>query len=108
MAAVGFGVLGILTEGPTAPTRLGPGDLLAALHLAAVVTALAFLMWYAAVGRLGAGRAGLFTGVVPVSAAALGVALGGTPPGPLVWAGTAVVAAGVVLGLGGGSLSRRG
>lgn len=107
IAAVMLAVLGAAAEGPTAATRLGVGDLLAALHLAAVVTALAFLMWYAAVGRLGAGRAGLFTGVVPVSAAALGVLLGGTPPGPLVWLGTAVVAAGVALGLG-ERVSRRG
>ena len=37
--------------------------------------------------RLGAGRAGLFTGVVPVAAAAGGVLLGGPLPAPVVWAG---------------------
>ena len=99
MAAAALAVLGVTTEGPTAVSRLHVADLLAALHLAVVVTALAFVMWYSAVGRLGAGRAGLFTGIVPVSAAALGVALGGAVPGPLVWLGTAVVASGVALGL---------
>ena len=63
-----------------------------------VVTSLAFVLWYTAVGRLGAGRAGLFTGVVPVSAAVGGVLLGGPAPGAVVWAGTAVVALGLVLG----------
>lgn len=99
MATLALTVIGIATEGPTAAFHLRPDDLLAALHLAVVVTVLAFLMWYTAVGRLGAGRAGLFTGVVPISAAAIGVALGGAVPGPLVWLGTAVVATGVALGL---------
>ena len=34
-------------------------------HLAVVVTALAFLLWYTAVSRIGADRAGLFTGMAP-------------------------------------------
>ena len=46
------------------------------LHLAVVVTALAFLLWYTAVSRIGADRAGLFTGMAPVAAAAGGVLLG--------------------------------
>lgn len=99
MAAAALAVIGIATEGPTAALHLRPDDLLAALHLALVVTTLAFLMWYTAVGRLGAGRAGLFTGVVPISAAAIGVVVDGAVPGPLVWLGTAVVAVGVALGL---------
>lgn len=99
LAAVGLAVLGAVTEGPRAVTTLTRGDLLAAAHLAAVVTTLAFLMWYSAVGRLGAGRAGLFTGVVPVTAAALGVLVGAGMPGPFVWAGTALVGLGVAVGL---------
>jgi len=57
------------------------------------VTAVAFVLWYSSVGRLGASRAGLLTGVAPVAAAATGVLLGGPAPRPLVWAGIAVVAA---------------
>jgi len=98
IAAVVLAGLGIVTEGPAAVTTLDTGDVLAAVHLAVVVTALAFVLWYTAVGRLGAGRAGLFTGVVPVAAAVGGVLLGGPVPGLLVWAGTAVVAAGLVIG----------
>jgi drug/metabolite transporter (DMT)-like permease len=67
------------------------------------VTAVAFVMWYSSVGRLGASRAGLLTGVAPVAAAAVGVLLGGPAPRPLVWAGIAVVAVGLALGLRGGS-----
>jgi len=63
------------------------------------VTAVAFLLWYSSVRRLGASRAGLLTGVAPVAAAAAGVLLGGPAPGPLVWAGIVVVAAGLALGL---------
>lgn len=104
MAAAGMAVVGVATEGAAAVTTLGTVDLLAALHLAVVVTTLAFLLWFTAVRRLGSGRAGLLTGVVPVSAAGLGVPLHGIVPGPMVWLGTAVVALGLVIGLRGTSL----
>jgi len=58
------------------------------------------VLWYSAVGRLGAGRAGLLGGVAPIAAAATGVLLGGPAPRPLVWVGVAVVVAGLALGLG--------
>ncbi|MET8519871.1 DMT family transporter [Nocardioides sp. NBC_00163] len=107
MATAGMAVIGVATEGPAAVTTLDTVDLLAALHLAAVVTTLAFLLWFTAVKRLGSGRAGLLTGVVPVSAAALGVPLNGIVPGPMVWVGTAVVALGLVIGLRGSPLRGR-
>lgn len=100
IAAVVLAVLGVAVEGPGAVATLRPGDLLAAAHLAIVVTALAFVLWYSAVGRLGAGRAGLFTGVVPVTAAVGGVLLGGAVPALPVWLGMLVVAAGLVIGFG--------
>ncbi|MBO0610122.1 DMT family transporter [Myceligenerans salitolerans] len=99
IAAAGFVVLSLATEGPAAVLTLGPGHLLATLHLAVFVTVVAFLLWYTAVGRLGPGRAGLFTGVVPVTSAVGGVLLGEPVPGPVVWCGVAVVAAGVGLGM---------
>jgi drug/metabolite transporter (DMT)-like permease len=99
LAAVLFGVLGLLTEGPRAAGRLDGGDLLAVAYLAVAVTALAFVLWYSSVGRLGAGRAGLLTGIAPVAAAASGVLLGEPAPRALVWLGIAVVAGGLVLGL---------
>jgi drug/metabolite transporter (DMT)-like permease len=36
-------------------------------YMAVIVTALAFVLWYSSVGRLGVERAGLFAGIVPVS-----------------------------------------
>jgi drug/metabolite transporter (DMT)-like permease len=100
LAAVLLAVLGLGTEGPAAVTTLHVSHLLAAAYLAVFVTALAFVLWYSAVGRLGPARAGLLTGVAPVAAAAGGVLLGSPIPGPGVWAGTALVAVGLVIGVG--------
>jgi drug/metabolite transporter (DMT)-like permease len=99
LAAVLFGLLGLVWEGPVAVAALRLDDVLAGAYLAVAVTALAFVLWYTCVERLGAGRAGLLTGMAPISAALTGVALGGPMPRPLVWAGVATVAAGLALGL---------
>jgi drug/metabolite transporter (DMT)-like permease len=99
LAAVMFGLLGLAWEGPTAVTRLHLDDVLAGAYLAVAVTAVAFVLWYTSVERLGAGRAGLLTGIAPIAAAITGIALGGPSPRPLVWAGVATVAAGLALGL---------
>ncbi|MGY1652522.1 EamA family transporter [Geodermatophilus sp. SYSU D01119] len=104
LAAAGFAVLGVTTEGGGAALRLDAGDLLAVAYLALAVTAAAFVLWYATVGRLGPGRAGLLTGLAPVAAAVAGVALGGPPPAAGVWAGIALVAAGLACGKGGAAL----
>ena len=99
LAAAIFAVLGVAAEGPAAAARLTAGDGLAVAYLAVAVTAVAFVLWYSSVRRLGAALAGLLTGVAPVAAAATGVALGGPAPEPLVWLGVAVVASGLALGL---------
>lgn len=99
LAAVVFTVIGVWHEGPGAVTRLDARDLAAVGYLAVGVTAVAFVLWYSSVRLLGSARAGLLTGVAPVAAAAVGVALGGPVPRPLVWVGVAVVAAGLALGL---------
>ena len=98
LATVMFAVLGAAREGPAARAELTPADWLAVGYLAAAVTAAAFVLWYSSVGRLGASRAGLLTGIAPVAAAVSGVLLGGPAPRPLVWAGMVVVAAGLALG----------
>jgi drug/metabolite transporter (DMT)-like permease len=100
IATVLFAVLGFAGEGPAAVGRLRIEDWLAIGYLAVGVTAIAFVLWYSCVRRLGAGRAGLLTGVAPVAAAAVGVSLGGAFPSLLVWAGIALIGAGLVLGLG--------
>jgi drug/metabolite transporter (DMT)-like permease len=99
LAAAGFAVLGLLREGPAAVVKLTMTGWLAVGYLAVLVTAVAFVLWWTSVGRLGASRAGLLTGVAPVAAAAAGVMLGAPAPRPLVWAGIAVVALGLGLGL---------
>jgi drug/metabolite transporter (DMT)-like permease len=99
LAAVIFAVAALNREGPAAAAHLGRPQWLAVGYLAVAVTAAAFVMWYTSVGRLGASRAGLLAGVAPVAAAATGVLLGGAAPRPPVWAGIAVVATGLALGL---------
>ena len=99
LAAVMFGVIGVLHEGPGALARLDAHEWLATCYLAVVVTAVAFVLWYSCVGRIGASRAGLLAGVAPVAAAVTGVLLGHPAPQPLVWAGIVVVAAGLAVGL---------
>jgi drug/metabolite transporter (DMT)-like permease len=98
IAAVIFAVTGGVREGPGAVTRLSPADWLATGYLAVGVTAVAFAAWYTCVGRLGPGRAGLLTGIAPVAATVTGMLLGGPVPRPIVWAGIAVVIAGLVFG----------
>jgi drug/metabolite transporter (DMT)-like permease len=107
IATVALAAIGIVLEGPAAVVSIDAGQLAAAVHLAVIVTALAFVLWYTAVGRLGAGKAGLFTGVVPISAAVGGVLLGGAPPAPTVWIGTAVVMAGLAIGFSSRTRGRR-
>ena len=98
LATVMFAALGIVREGPAAITTMTRADWLAVGYLAVAVTAAAFVLWYSSVRRLGASQAGLLTGIAPVAAAVSGVLLGGPAPRPLVWAGIAVVAAGLALG----------
>jgi len=107
LAAGVFAVAAAVREGPAAVLQLTGRHVLAAGYLAVGVTAVAFVLWYSCVRRLGAARAGLLTGVAPVAAAAMGTALGEPAPRPLVWLGIATVAAGLVLGLPGGRGSAR-
>ncbi|HTW10710.1 MAG TPA: hypothetical protein VME46_24630 [Acidimicrobiales bacterium] len=98
MAAAMLAGLGAATEGFGAVTRLSFADWAATATMAAM-TVVAFLCWYLAVGRLGAGRAGVLTGVAPVAAALTTLASGGDVPSPLAWAGMGVVAGGLALSI---------
>jgi drug/metabolite transporter (DMT)-like permease len=99
MAAACFAVLGLVLEDRPAALRLTTEEVLAVAYLSVGVTAVAFVLWYSSVRRLGAALAGLLTGVAPVAAALSGVALGGAAPRPLVWLGIAIVGSGLALGL---------
>jgi drug/metabolite transporter (DMT)-like permease len=76
-----------------------PAEAAALLYLATVVSAGAFLLWYDALPRLGADRAGLFAGLVPVGAIVTTVLLGLGAPTASELGGTALVIAGLLLGL---------
>ncbi|WP_345714237.1 EamA family transporter, partial [Kineococcus glutinatus] len=100
LAAAAFGAAALCgVDAVPAGRLLQPGHLAATAYLAVAVTAVAFVLWYSGVRTLGAGRAGLLTGLAPVSAALSGVLLGGPVPPAPVWAGIAAVAAGLALGL---------
>lgn len=99
LGALMFAVLAPFVDGPSALTRVDGTDLWVAVYLAIAVTAAAFLLWYTAVDRMGAGRAGLLTGIAPVSAAFCGAWVVGVLPGLWVWTGIAVVIVGLAFGL---------
>ncbi|MFI6904120.1 EamA family transporter [Nonomuraea sp. NPDC050394] len=92
-------VAGVAVEGtsmfrtPTMPEALG------LLYLAVVVTVVAFFLWYSALPRLGAGRAGLFAGMIPVGAIVTGVVLGVATPSAYDLLGAGLVIVGIVAGL---------
>jgi drug/metabolite transporter (DMT)-like permease len=90
----------LLAEGASLP--LPDAEQAAALaYMALGVTVLGFLAWYSAVGLLGVEHAGLFSGVLPVSALVFSAALGVAEITPGRLAAVAVVALGVTLGVGG-------
>ncbi len=99
MGAAAYVVLALSFEGAGAFESLTAPQWGAVLFLAVMVTAVAFVLWYTAVSSLGPDRAGLLTGVVPASAALLGVATGAAWPAMLAWVGIAVVGGGLTFGL---------
>jgi drug/metabolite transporter (DMT)-like permease len=89
----------LLVDGPGAQRLPNLDEALALLWLTAAVTAVAFLCWYGAVQRIGPERAGLFSGVLPISAAAIGAMTGSVELTPIRVAGAVAVAVGVTLGM---------
>ncbi|WP_103564727.1 DMT family transporter [Actinomadura rubteroloni] len=90
---------GLVVDGTHVGRVPTPKEAAALAFLAVVITTVAFLLWYDALGRLGADRAGLFTGMIPVSAVATTAALGLGAPSAAELAGSALVTAGVLLGM---------
>ncbi|MBE3011495.1 DMT family transporter [Microbispora sp. NEAU-D428] len=68
-------------------------------YLALVVTTVAFFLWYRSLPHLGADRAGLFAGMIPVGALATAAFLGIAVPSAADLAGAALVISGIALGL---------
>ncbi|WP_245931041.1 DMT family transporter [Actinokineospora auranticolor] len=95
VAAVGGAALSAVFEPWRAPTG-GEG---VALLVVAVMTVVAFAIWYQAVSVLGADRAGVLIGVMPAAGLVVSVAVGAQV---LTWVGVAgvfVVGLGCVIGL---------
>ncbi|WP_199441326.1 DMT family transporter [Umezawaea beigongshangensis] len=106
LAAATAAVLGTVVDGAAAWRAPTAREAVALLLLGTVLTAVAFGLWYAAVSRLGADRAGVLIGLMPVSGLVSSVALGAQDPRPVAVLGALVVAAGCVIALGGGALRR--
>jgi len=68
MAAVMLIIGALVFDGSLALPMPTPTEFLALTYLTVFVTAIAFMMWYTAVDGMGAERAGLFAGIIPVSA----------------------------------------
>jgi drug/metabolite transporter (DMT)-like permease len=62
-------------------------------------SALAFVLWFDAIGDVGSERAGLAAGVIPIAALATGVPLGIASLNTAAILGTVIVVAGVAIGL---------
>ncbi|MET8157483.1 DMT family transporter [Sphaerisporangium sp. NPDC005289] len=92
-------VAGVVVDGRAALRVPTAGEATALVYLAVVVTAFAFFCWYDALPRLGAERAGLFSGFLPVGAIVGTVVLGTGRPNGAEIAGAALVVAGLVFGL---------
>ncbi|MEV5710040.1 DMT family transporter [Actinoallomurus sp. NPDC052274] len=92
---------GLLVDGTSVVRVPTVGELAGFAYLVVVVTVGAFLLWYDALGRIGADRAGLFAGLIPVSAAVTTMVLGLGTPGPAELTGALLVGCGVAAGLGG-------
>lgn len=69
------------------------------VYLGVVVTAVAFLLWYRALTRLGPDRTGLFAGLMPVGALVTTVALSIGPVSGAEVLGAMLIAAGIVYGM---------
>jgi drug/metabolite transporter (DMT)-like permease len=92
-------IVGVVTDGSGLLRMPTAAEAAALLYLATVVSAAAFLLWYDALPRLGADRAGLFAGLVPVGAIVTTVLLGLGTPTATELGGAALVIAGLAVGL---------
>jgi drug/metabolite transporter (DMT)-like permease len=98
LAAVESALLGLVLDG-TAVLRMPNGTEAAALlWQSVIVTVIGFVCWYAGIQRIGAERATLCSGLIPVSAALTAPLAGTGTLGLAQLAGSLLVAAGVVAG----------
>lgn len=98
-AVIGAGI-STVASGPVAAWPMPSGRQWVALAvLGVLVTAVAFVGWYSAVTALGADRAGVLIGLMPVSGFVMSVLLGAQPVTVTGIGGTLLVGLGCVVGL---------
>lgn len=90
-------LVGLLMPGPLFAVPTGT-ELAMFGYLAVMVTAVAFLLWYSGLSRIGPARAGLFCAIMPIAAAVTSVALGFEPLRLHVLAGALTVGLGLLIG----------
>ena len=92
-------VVGVVADGSGILRMPTAAEAAALVYLGTIVSAGAFFLWYDALPRLGADRAGLFAGVLPVGAIVTTVLLGLGTPTASELGGAALVIAGLAIGL---------
>ncbi|MEU8628957.1 DMT family transporter [Streptomyces sp. NPDC048669] len=100
IAAAESAALGLVLDGGGFLRVPSPGETAALLWQAAVVTVVGFVCWYMGMQRIGAERATLFSGLIPVSAALTAPLVGTGSYGLGQAAGSCLVGLGVALGSG--------
>ncbi|MGW3104631.1 DMT family transporter [Streptomyces sp. NPDC001100] len=100
VAAIEAAAAGPLLDGTGWLRRPDATEAAALLWQAAVVTVVGFVCWYMGLQRIGAERATLFSGLIPVAAAATAPLVGTGAYGAAQAVGSALVGAGVALGSG--------
>jgi drug/metabolite transporter (DMT)-like permease len=98
VAAIVFAVLSALVERPALASLAEPEAVAAIAYLGAVATAVAFVLWFTGVQRLGSGTVGLCAGIAAPAAALIGAAFGAPLPSLGTWLGMAVIAVGLLIG----------
>jgi drug/metabolite transporter (DMT)-like permease len=98
-AAIGGGLAATVVDGSGAWQLPTPVETLALLIQAIGATAVGFCCWYRAVNDLGADRAGVLIGLMPISGFIVSVAIGAQPLTLVGCAGAALVTTGCVIGL---------
>jgi drug/metabolite transporter (DMT)-like permease len=107
-AAIGGALVATAMDGGAAWQLPTAREALALLVLAVGATAIGFCCWYRAVNDLGADRAGVLIGLMPIAGFVVALALGAQPLTLTSCIGIALVTAGCVIGLRGPSEGRRG
>ncbi|WND23426.1 DMT family transporter [Streptomyces violaceus] len=100
VAALESAAVGVLVDGAGWLRRPDSAEAAALLWQAVVVTVAGFVCWYMGMQRIGAERATLFSGLIPVAAAGTAPLVGTGSYGLAQAAGSALVGLGVALGSG--------